>query len=240
MKKKIIVRLILFAFVLFAPAANATPTAQEYRNSAFDVKTLRTVLVMPVKVPASLPYAGFAKNIKYKWGELIHMKRGEGGYAVLTPDQLLQKHYTAKSVSPKQWENDLQRVSYVTSLAPGYADGVLTMTVISCDYISYSVPASYVSDEEYEEVKDWDENGRITARKELVSKRTLQAKRTYYFSEASCRVELWGMKDGNQTLVYSCIANDARDSRFTAVAVPPPDKITAELMEYVMKRVPVR
>lgn len=245
MKRKFLPAATLFIFfILFtlfaASAASAAITAQEYRNVSFDMGQVRTVVVMPIKIPASLSDAGLVKNVKYRWGELIQRKRGEGGYAVLTPDQLLARHYAAQGLKPKKWANDHERVRYVNDIAPLYADAMLTMTVTSCDYSSYGAPARYVSADGFEEVKDWDENGRITARKERVTERALKPAHTVRQSEAACRAELWSLARGSQTLIYSCAAGAVNSSEIYGDKLPSREKTALDVMDYVMKRVPVK
>lgn len=231
--------LIFVYYALSASCAMAAVTSQEYRNADFDMKHIRTIVVMPIKLPAALQNKQYA-DIKYRWGELIQMKRGEGGYAILTPDQLLQKHYAAKGIRPKKWGNDQERVRYVNEIAPEYADAMLTMTIINCDSSSYKVPEQMVSGDEYEEIKDWDEKGRITSRKELVTAKTLRPARTIRQSEAACRAELWGMTKGKQILVYSCVASEKKSSEIYGNKLPTQERVAMEVMEYVMKRVPVK
>lgn len=240
MKRNFLPAAIPLFILIAASAASAAITAQEYRNISFDMGGIRAVVVMPIKMPASLRDASLVKNIKYRWGELIHLKRGEGGYAVLTPDQLLSKHYAARGVKPKKWANDHERVRYVNDIAPLYADAMLTMTVISCDYSSYGAPARYVSGDEYEEIKDWDEKGRITVRKERVAERTLKPAHTVRQSEAACRAELWSLTRGRQALIYSCEASAANSSEIYGDKLPSHEKTALDVMEYIMKRVPVK
>lgn len=240
MKRIFLTAAIQFFILMAASAASAAITAQEYRNVSFDMGPVRAIVVMPIKIPASLRDAGLVKNIKYRWGELIHLKRNEGGYAVLTPDQLLGRHYAAQGVKPKKWANDHERVRYVNEIAPLYADAMLTMTVISCDYSSYGAPERYVSGDEYEEVKDWDEKGRITVRKERVAKRTLKPAHTVRQSEAACRAELWSLAQGGQALVYSCAASAVNSSEMYGDKLPSREKTAIDVMEYIMKRVPVK
>lgn len=240
MKRKLLPAAAALFILLAASAASAAITAQEYRNTSFDIRQVRAVVVMPIKIPASLSDAGLVKNIKYRWGELIHMKRGEGGYTVLTPDELLKKHYGRQGVKPKKWASDHERVRYVNDIAPLYADAMLTMTVISCDYSSYGAPARYVSADGYEEVKDWDEKGRITARKERVTERAIKPAHTVRRSEASCRAELWSLARGRQTLIYSCAANVVNSSEMYGDKLPSREKAVMDVMEYIMRRVPVK
>lgn len=239
-KRNFLPAAILLFILLAASAASASVTAQEYRNISFDMGQIHTVVVMPIKIPASLSEARLVKNLKYRWGELIHMKRGEGGYAVLTPDQLLKKHYGAQGIKQKNWANDHERVRYVNDIAPLYADAMLTMAVIYCDYSSYGAPARYISADGYEEVKDWDENGRITVRKERVTERTLKPAHTVRQSEASCRAELWSVTRGRQDLIYSCAATAVNSSEMYGDKLPSPEKTAMDVMEYIMKRVPVK
>lgn len=232
--------LLIMTLALSAMPAMAVPTAQEYRNPAFDVKLLSTVLVLPIKMPRAFPEQKLAARLKRHWGDLIKSKRAEGGYAVLTPDQLLQKHYAAEGLRPLKWENDLQRVSYVGKIAPQYADAVLTMTITSCDYSSVNHPQRFTSGVEYEEVKRWDENGRITARREMVSERTLRPAWRERFVEAACRVELWSTLGNKQTLVYSCAAEERMSGAVYGDSLPSLEKVSAGLMEHAMRRVPVK
>lgn len=240
MKRKLLPAAVILFILLAASAAAAAITAQEYRNASFDMGQIRAIVVMPIKIPASLGDAGLVKNVKYRWGELIQMKRGEGGYVVLTPDQLLKKHYAARGVKPKKWANDHERVRYVNDIAPLYADAMLTMTVISCDYGSYGAPARYVSADAYEEVKDWDEKGRITARRERVTEREIKPAHTVRQSEASCRAELWSLARGGHTLIYSCAATAVNSSEVYGDKLPSREKTALDVMEYIMRRVPVK
>lgn len=216
------------------------PVAQEYKNAAFSLKQVNTVLVMPIKMPAKFPEPQLAAKVKYRWGELINMKRSAGGYAILTPDQLLEKHYSVQKIRPKQWGSDLQKISYINGIAPRYADAVLTLTITGCDYIRVSHPQRLASGDEYEEVKDWDEHGRITARKELVTDRTLRPAWVEHFAEASCRVELWGIKSAEQALIYSCETSERLGGALSGGQTLSLEKAVFGVMEHAVKRVPVK
>lgn len=220
--------------------ACALPVAQEYKSASFSLKHVNTVLVMPLKMPAKFSEPQLAAKIKYRWGELINMKRAAGGYAILTPDQLLEKHYAAQKISPKRWGGELQKISYINSIAPRYADAVMTLTITGCDYIRVSHPQRLASGDEYEEVKDWDEHGRITVRKELVTDRTLRPAWTEHLAEASCRVELWSIKGGAHTLLYSCEASERSGGALSGVKHPSLEKAAFGVMEHAVKRVPVK
>lgn len=231
--------LVLIYFVFSISSAMAEVTSQEYRNADFDMKRIRTVVVMPIKIPATLHGKQYA-DVKYRWGELIQMKRGEGGYAVLTPDQLLRKHYAAKGIKPKKWADDQERIRYINKIAPEYADAMLTMTITTCDYSSYKAPERLVSGDEYVEIKDWDETGRIVSRRVLVTDMTLRPAHIVRQTEAACRAELWDMKSDKQTLVYSCAANEKKSSEIYGDKLPAQERVAMEIIEYVMKRVPVK
>lgn len=227
---------IIIVIISGAPAALALPSVLEYKNASFDVKQLNIVLVMPVKTPAALAWLPLSEKIRLKWGELINTKRNGSGSALLTEDQLLQKHRRA----PVKWTSSLQRTSYVNGIAEKYADAVLTMTITVCDYGSVNHPQRFAQGDEYEEIKDWDENGRIVMRKELVRERTLRQAWTERYAEAACRAELWSLKKGTQTLVYSCAASDRASSAVYGNKLPPLEKVVSDLMEHVMKRVPLK
>lgn len=241
MKKRILPAtiLIFISIALSVSCAAAAVTSQEYRNADFNMKRIRSIVVMPIKIPATVQGRQYA-DIKYRWGELIHIKRGEGGYTVLTPDQLLQKHYAAKGIRPKKWADDQERIRYINGIAPEYADAMLTMTITSCKDSSFKVPERLVSGDEYEEIKDWDENGRITSRRELVTDRRLRPARTVRQTEASCRVELWGVTKDRQTLIFSCMASVQKSSEIYGDKLPTQERAAIEVMEYAMKRVPVK
>lgn len=104
---------IIIVIISGAPAALALPSVLEYKNASFDVKQLNIVLVMPVKTPVALARLPLSEKIRLKWGELINTKRNGSGSALLTEDQLLQKHRRA----PVKWTSSLQRTSYVNGIA---------------------------------------------------------------------------------------------------------------------------
>lgn len=232
--------IVLTLFLAIPSVACALPVAQEYRNSSFSFQKIKTVLVMPLKMPAKFSEPQLAAKVKYRWGELINMKRGAGGYAILTPDQLLKKHYAAQKISPKRWGSELQKISYINGIAPRYVDAVLTLTITDCDYISVRHPQRLASGDEYEEVKDWDEHGRITVRKELVTDRTLRPAWTENFAEAACRAELWSIKGGTHTLLYSCEVSERLGGALSGEKSPSLEKAAFGVMEHAVKRVPVK
>lgn len=229
---------ILFVFLLVPLPAFAAPEVHDFL-SVEGMKNVKTVLVMPVTVPKSVSDPSISDAIKTKWAELVLAKQKTAAYKLITPKQLLERHRSTTGARVKTQVSEAALAHQAMSLAPRYADAVLSLNIIKCDYAGVRHTQKFEDKLSFEEKYEWEE-GKWVVKNEPVEDRELKPAWTERFIDVDMRLELWSTKKEQNALIYSCQVTEHESERAYNGKLPLLTDIAPQCMGIAMKRLPVK
>lgn len=222
----------------FCPlSAQAAPDVHSFSVPAAELAAIKTVFVLPAKMPAAFPDADVSAAIKNKWSALIQEKKKSGGFALLTPADLLQKHSMATGERVKTQKDGAAQTRQASSLAPRYADAVLSINISKCDYSGVHHPQTFETTTTFVEELVWEE-GKWVMQRRPASSNELKPAWTERFAEVELRMELWGLKKGNEKLLFSCTVDERISEKAGGGKLPHLADVATRAMETAWRKLP--
>lgn len=232
--KKIIA--LLFTLLIIAAPASAKPVADEYRSSAYDFSSIKTVLVMPVMydvaVPSNEPF--FDEKTSQRWRDLT--AQGKMPFLVKTPAEVVERENFVKGVAEPEMLSPTKTAERALALSNQYVDAVLTANVTKCGHNSIHHPQEIVWHTRYERrdvwVRDhWEQH------EYPVSYQEVKPAWDEVTTVGSVKLELRDAKSPDNTLIYGVsVTAETGGDLFTSA--PSLTKHIGNILENAVKRIP--
>lgn len=223
--------------VLFASSAFAKPVVETYRDKAFPLSSIKTVLVMPVGYEISIPESEsfLVESAEAKWEEFTLHRKTPFPFVLRTPQEVIER---ASFITGEKYDaaTPVALAHKAYTLAPDHVDAVLLCTVTKCEVGIIHHPEQYVTKYRYEERPVW-RNDRWETQQVQIPYQEYEPAWDEYASVGAVKVELRAAKDGH--LIFGETVSATTGSGLFSGA-PSLTKHIQNVIENAAKRIPVK
>lgn len=211
MLKKILLAFSIFCAAFSLTAADAKPQIDVFRGDSLPQGTILTVLAAPAEISADVPENEhfFAETLERVWNEVIGEMQTGRRFVFRTEEQVRDFEKTFSEATVGETERDEPPAEPLTAIWS--ADAVMTLTVteagsgiISHDEQTRWNPGVRLGGGYWR--GGWHPRGGISIQKE-----TVPAYDEFY-STVSLKIEIRGVRDGQDILLYGISARDTARS----------------------------